>query len=160
MAANPNPTPTRAGLALINGTQMMTAVGAEALHRADNVAMCADIAAALSVEVLKGTRRAFHSSIHSVRPHVGQGQVAKRLRTLLTPSSEVFMSHMYEGKVQDAYSLRCVPQVHGVVHDTIKFVGDTLTTEMNSVRWLVTVVTMAWGLFCGSGGFGGLLPAF
>ena len=115
---------------------MMTAVGAEALHRADNVAMCADIAAALSVEVLKGTRRAFHSSIHSVRPHVGQGQVAKRLRTLLTPSSELFMSHMYKGKVQDAYSLRCVPQVHGVVHDTIKFVGDTLTTEMNSVRWL------------------------
>lgn len=120
------------GLALINGTQMMTAVGAEALHRADNVAMCADIAAALSVEVLKGTRRAFHSSIHSVRPHAGQGQVAKRLRTLLTPSSEVFKSHMYKGKVQDAYSLRCVPQVHGVVHDTIKFVGDTLTTEMNS----------------------------
>ena len=65
----------------------------------------------LSVEVLKGTRRAFHSSIHSVRPHTGQGQVAKRLRTLLSPSSELFKSHMYKGKVQDAYSLRCVPQV-------------------------------------------------
>lgn len=120
------------GLALINGTQMMTAIGAEALHRAQNVAMCADICAALSVEVLKGTRRAFHSSIHSVRPHAGQGQVAKRLRTLLSPSSELFESHMYEGKVQDAYSLRCVPQVHGVVHDTLSFVDGILTTEMNS----------------------------
>jgi histidine ammonia-lyase len=73
---------------------MMTAVGAEALHRAQNVALCADIAAALSVEVLKGTRRAFHSSIHSVRPHPGQGQVARRMRQLLAPSSEVFESHM------------------------------------------------------------------
>eukprot|EP00040_Diaphanoeca_grandis_P000648 m.16109 g.16109 ORF g.16109 m.16109 type:complete len:560 (+) comp10882_c0_seq2:276-1955(+) len=120
------------GLALINGTQMMTALGAEAIHRSQNVALTADISAALSVEVLKGTRRAFHSSIHSVRPHVGQSQVAKRLRTLLTPSSDLFKSHMYHGKVQDAYSLRCVPQVHGIVHDTIQFVADTITTEMNS----------------------------
>jgi len=120
------------GLALINGTQMMTALGAEAIHRAQNVAVTADIAAALSVEVLKGTRRAFHSSIHSVRPHVGQSQVAKRLRTLLAPSSDLFKSHMYHGQVQDAYSLRCVPQVHGIVHDTIKFVDGIISTEMNS----------------------------
>lgn len=120
------------GLALINGTQMMTALGAEAVHQARNVAICADIACAMSVEALKGTRRAFHSSIHSVRPHPGQNRVAARLRWLLSPSSELYDSHKYEGRVQDAYSLRCAPQVHGVVNDTIDFVERAITTEMNS----------------------------
>jgi histidine ammonia-lyase len=99
------------GLALINGTQMMAALGAEAVHQARNVALCADITAALTVEVLKGTPRAFHPSIHSVRPHHGQQTVAARLRTLLSPTSELFKSHEHVGRVQDAYSLRCAPQV-------------------------------------------------
>jgi len=120
------------GLALINGTQMMTALSADAVHRAKNAALCADIACALTVEVLKGTRRAFHACIHAVRPHRGQGAVARRLRALLSPSSELHQSHEYKGRVQDAYSLRCAPQVHGVVHDTIAFVEDVITTEMNS----------------------------
>lgn len=142
------------GLALINGTQMIAALGAEAVHQARNAALCADIACALTVEVLKGTPRAFHPSIHSVRPHKGQQQVATRLRTLLSPTSDLFRSHEHKGRVQDAYSLRCAPQVsipdtaacalltvdtsvddvqvHGVVHDTIDFVESVMTTEMNS----------------------------
>ena len=117
---------------MINGTQMMTAIGVDATVRAHNVAICSDVAAAFSVEVLKGTRRAFHSCIHSVRPHAGQNAVAKRLRTLLTPSSELFESHKHHGRVQDSYSLRCTPQVHGISHDTIAFVEGILTTEANS----------------------------
>eukprot|EP00038_Savillea_parva_P030821 m.80529 g.80529 ORF g.80529 m.80529 type:complete len:553 (+) comp9359_c1_seq2:365-2023(+) len=120
------------GLALINGTQMMTAIGADAVHQARNAALCADIVCALSVEVLKGTPRAFHPSIHSVRPHRGQVEVARRLRNLLSPTSSLFESHKHMGRVQDAYSLRCAPQVHGIVHDTIDFVENILVTEMNS----------------------------
>eukprot|EP00035_Acanthoeca_spectabilis_P034329 m.28481 g.28481 ORF g.28481 m.28481 type:complete len:563 (-) comp6555_c0_seq2:2390-4078(-) len=140
------------GLALINGTQMITALGAEAVHQARNAALCADIACALTVEVLKGTPRAFHPSIHSVRPHKGQQQVATRLRTLLSPTSDLFRSHEHKGRVQDAYSLRCAPQVHGVVHDTIDFVESVITTEMNSATDNPMVFTgsdedlSGWGL--------------
>eukprot|EP00949_MAST-11_sp_MAST-11-sp1_P002183 g2183.t1 len=122
------------GLAMINGTQLITSLGAEAVDRAYNVALCADVAVALSLEVLKGTPQAYHASIHSVRPHRGQNLVAARLRALLQPEdpSEIFKSHRFSGRVQDAYSLRCAPQVHGVVNDTIDFVNSVLTTEMNS----------------------------
>ena len=77
--------------------------------------------------------RAYHPLIHKVRPHVGQQVVAARVRTLLQPEnpSELWQSHQYKGKVQDAYSLRCVPQVHGIVNDTINFVKGILTTELN-----------------------------
>lgn len=120
------------GLALINGTQMIAALGAEAIHQGRNVALCGDVACALTVEVLKGTPRAFHPAIHAVRPHRGQQRVAARLRTLLSPTSELFQSHLHVGRVQDAYSLRCAPQVHGIVHDTLDFVEDVMTTEFNS----------------------------
>lgn len=122
------------GLAMINGTQLITSLGAEACSRARNVAVCADIAVALSLESLKGTPKAYHPCIHAVRPHRGQGLVASRLRALLTPDSpsEIFQNHRYVGSVQDAYSLRCAPQVHGIAHDTIEFVGSILSTEMNS----------------------------
>jgi len=145
------------GLALINGTQMIAALGAEAVHQARNAALCADVACALSVEVLKGTPRAFHPSIHSVRPHPGQQRVAARLRTLLSPTSELFQSHEHEGRVQDAYSLRCAPQVHGVVHDTIDFVDQVITTEMNSATDNPMVFTGSdddlhgWGLDADAG---------
>jgi len=122
------------GLALINGTQLITALGAEAVVRARNAAECATIIAALTIEVLKGTVSAFHPQVHARRPHRGQGVVAATLRTLLHPgeASELFQSHRYAGRVQDAYSLRCTPQVHGVVLDTIDFVQGVLEIEMNS----------------------------
>jgi len=86
------------------------------------------------LEVLFGTVRAFHPLIHDARPHAGQRDVALRIRELLRPGnpSELFRSHMYQGKVQDAYSLRCVPQVHGIVHDTIHFCRNILNVELNS----------------------------
>ncbi|VDM56815.1 unnamed protein product [Angiostrongylus costaricensis] len=123
------------GLALINGTQMVTAIGAYALERAYNIARQADVIAALSLDILKGTTRAFDPDIHRLRPHKGQDISARRLRSLLHSDanpSQIAESHRNCNKVQDAYTLRCVPQVHGIVHDTIEFVRRIITTEMNS----------------------------
>ncbi|XP_070559215.1 histidine ammonia-lyase-like isoform X1 [Ptychodera flava] len=123
------------GLALINGTQLITSITVLALERAAAVARQADVVAALTLEVLKGTTRAFDSDIHAQRPHKGQQEVAARLRALLHSEyhpSEIAESHRFCDRVQDAYTMRCCPQVHGVVHDTIEFVRGILTTEMNS----------------------------
>ena len=122
------------GLALINGTQMITSLGAEAVVRVSNLIKCADVACAMTLESLKGTVNAFHPRIHLARLHAGQNLVACRLRALLNPEhpSELFNSHKYSGKVQDAYTLRCTPQVHGVVEDTLRFVEGIITNEMNS----------------------------
>lgn len=123
------------GLALINGTQLITSLGVESVERAENIARQADVIAAFTVEVLKGTTRAFDSKIHEVRPHKGQIQVARRIRSLLhsdTYPSEVSESHRFCDRVQDAYTLRCCPQVHGIVNDTIEFVKGILSIEMNS----------------------------
>lgn len=123
------------GLALINGTQMITALGAEAVERAKYLALQADIIAALTVEVLKGNVAQFDPDIHTARPHPGQSEVASRMRSLL--NSDVFESKCYasnknDRKVQDPYTLRCIPQVHGIVIDTINFSKNIITTEMNS----------------------------
>ena len=122
------------GLAMINGTQMIAALGAEATERAARIARLADYVAALTLEVLFGTVAAFDPLIHNARPHRGQGEVAARVRGVLRAHepSELFLSHKYEGKVQDAYSLRCVPQVHGIAHDTVEFVRGVLNVELNS----------------------------
>ncbi|CAD5216638.1 unnamed protein product [Bursaphelenchus xylophilus] len=123
------------GLALINGTQMVTAIGAMATVRAENLAKQADVIAALTLDVLKGTSRAYNANIHRVRPHKGQNIVASRLRALSHSEqnrSEIAESHRNCGRVQDAYTLRCVPQVHGISHDTIEFAKNVLTTEINS----------------------------
>jgi len=123
------------GLALINGTQFITAVGAEAVERASSIARQADIVAALTLEVMKGSSKAFDAEVQRVRPHKGQGVVARRLRALLHSTSypsQIAESHRFCGRVQDAYTLRCCPQVHGIVHDTIDFVRGILTTEINS----------------------------
>ncbi|XP_059090551.1 histidine ammonia-lyase-like [Tigriopus californicus] len=123
------------GLALINGTQLITSIGAEAVERAGIIARQGDVVAALSLEVLKGTSRAFDSDVQNIRPHKGQALVARRLRSLLhseTYPSEIAQSHRFCNRVQDAYTLRCCPQVHGIVHDTIEFVRGIITTEMNS----------------------------
>ncbi|XP_045409147.1 histidine ammonia-lyase isoform X1 [Lemur catta] len=123
------------GLALINGTQMITSLGCEAVERASAIARQADIVAALTLEVLKGTTKAFDTDIHAVRPHRGQIEVAFRFRSLLDSDhhpSEIAESHRFCDRVQDAYTLRCCPQVHGVVNDTIAFVKSIITTELNS----------------------------
>lgn len=123
------------GLALLNGTQLITSLGAEAVESSRRIALQADVVAALSLEVLKGSTRAFDSDVHKIRPHKGQMKVAQRLRSLLHSDvfpSEIAESHRFCNKVQDAYTLRCCPQVHGVVHDTINWVQEIITTEMNS----------------------------
>jgi len=123
------------GLALINGTQLITSIGAEATERASLIAKQADVVAALTLEVLKGTSRAFDSDVHALRAHKGQNVVARKLRSLLhseTFPSEIAQSHRFCNRVQDAYTLRCTPQVHGITHDTIEFVRGIITTEINS----------------------------
>lgn len=125
------------GLALINGTQLITSLGIEAVERAQAIARQADIVAALTLEVLKGTSMAFTSDIQKVRPHKGQKLVARRFRSILTSDtypSEISESHRFCDRVQDAYTLRCCPQVHGIVNDTISFVSDVLSVEMNSAQ--------------------------
>jgi histidine ammonia-lyase len=107
------------GLALLNGTQAMTAVGALALERAERLALAADVSGAMSLEALKGTPAAFDERIHLARPHKGQVESAARLREFLR-DSEIRASHLVgDPRVQDAYSLRCMPQVHGAVRDAL-----------------------------------------
>jgi histidine ammonia-lyase len=120
------------GLALLNGTQAMGAVGALALHRAERLTQLADVAGAMSLEALKGTPVAFDERIHAARPHAGQVAVAAHLRELLA-GSEIRQSHLEnDPRVQDAYSLRCMPQVHGAVRDALKHARGTVETETGS----------------------------
>jgi len=120
------------GLALLNGTQAMGAVGALALHRAERVTQLADVAGAMSLEALKGTPVAFDERIHAARPHAGQVAVAAHLRALLA-GSEIRESHLQnDPRVQDAYSLRCMPQVHGAVRDALKHARGIVETETGS----------------------------
>jgi len=107
------------GLALLNGTQAMHAVGGLALLRGKRLARVADVAGAMSLEALKGTPTAFDARIHSARPHPGQLAVAEHLLQLLR-DSEIRQSHLAgDPRVQDAYSLRCMPQVHGAVRGAL-----------------------------------------
>jgi histidine ammonia-lyase len=119
------------GLALINGTQVMTAIGAWTLHKAAQLAKLADVSASMSLEVLLGSNTQFHKRIHRVRPHKGQIQSAANMR-LVTNDSEIITSHKDCKRIQDAYSLRCSPQVHGASRDTIQFARQAIATEMNS----------------------------
>jgi histidine ammonia-lyase len=108
------------GLALLNGTQAMAAVGGLALQRARRVVALADLAGAMTLEALRGTPSAFDERIQRVRPHAGQQAAAAHLRRLLA-DSEIRRSHLVnDPRVQDAYSLRCMPQVHGAVRDAIE----------------------------------------
>ena len=120
------------GIALINGTQLMTAVGALALARSENLARHADLAGALSLEALRGSRRAFDRRLERLRPHPGHAVSASNLRRLLG-HSEVERSHADCGRVQDGYSLRCMPQVHGASRDAIAHVRGVLEREINAV---------------------------
>lgn len=120
------------GLALINGTQLMASLGTLALLSAERAAAAADVAGAMSLEALKGSSRPFEARLQAARPHPGQAEVANNLRALLA-DSEIAESHRDCGKVQDAYSLRCMPQVHGATRDTLRFVRQVLECEVNSI---------------------------
>lgn len=120
------------GLSLVNGTQAALALGLLALHRAERLAETADLAGAMSLEALMGTPTAFDEKLQNLRPHPGQLGVAKKIRSLLE-ESEIRDSHIACDRIQDPYSIRCIPQVHGAVYDAILFVKNTLTVEMNSV---------------------------
>ena len=120
------------GLALLNGTQAMTAVGALAVARARRLVRLADLAGAMSLEALKGTPTAFDARIHRARPHAGQSAAAAHLGRLMA-NSEIRESHrVHDARVQDAYCLRCMPQVHGAVRDVLEHVAGVLAVESGS----------------------------
>jgi histidine ammonia-lyase len=127
------------GLSLINGTQFMTALGALALRDAARLSLAADIAGAMSIEALMGSKKPFDDRLMAVRPHPGQRRVAENLRRLLA-ESEIMDSHAHCGRVQDAYSLRCMPQVHGATRDALTWAAEVLGREANSVTDNPTVL--------------------
>src|SRR4051812_18565520 len=132
-AAGLQPTDLRAkeGLSLVNGTQFMAAFGALGLTRARRLAKTADIACALSLEALQGSRTSFLPQIHALRPLRGQAASAANVLRLLEGSA-IIESHRWCDKVQDAYSLRCAPQVHGASRDLLDYVDYVVSTELNS----------------------------
>ena len=122
------------GLSLLNGTEGMLAMGCLAIHRARLLVDADDAACALTVEAMLGSDRPFEKRIHELRPHHGQIRSAQRIRNLLK-GSQISASHHddFSHKVQDAYSLRCAPQVHGAVRDTISHAEAVFTVELGSV---------------------------
>ncbi|MCK5201164.1 MAG: aromatic amino acid lyase, partial [Spirochaetales bacterium] len=117
------------GLALINGTQIMSSLGCLAVDDAENLLKHAQIAGAMSLEALRGTSKAYDARIHDVRPHPGQIRCAANMRQLIN-ESEIVASHKNCEKVQDAYTLRCIPQVYGAVMDTIEYVKGVFSIEI------------------------------
>ncbi|MBI2814699.1 MAG: histidine ammonia-lyase [Opitutae bacterium] len=122
---------SKEGLGLINGTQFMSAYAVHCLLRIENLAKTADIAAAMTLEAARGSAAPYDARIHAARPHQGQIDVAKNLRQLLR-GSKILPSHADCAKVQDPYSLRCVPQVHGAVRLAIAHARAVVATEINS----------------------------
>ena len=120
------------GLSLINGCQVMTAVGLLNAFEARRLAWMTDFAGAMSLEALRGTRAAFDPLIAATRPHPGEAKTARNLLRLLGPKSAISESHEACERVQDAYSLRCMPAVHGAAKDTLRHVANVLETEANS----------------------------
>jgi histidine ammonia-lyase len=119
------------GISLINGTQAMLAIGCLELQSAERLADAADVICAMTLDALRGTPRAFDQRIQQARPHPGQARSAARLRKLLE-GSEIRQSHIQCRRVQDAYSLRCAPQVHGAVRDTLAEARRVFAIELNS----------------------------
>lgn len=119
------------GLSLVNGTQVMTSTLAYVLYRAHRLARLADLAGAMSLEALMGTLTAFDPRIQAVRPHPGQAAVARNFHRLLR-DSRILSWHKQCEKVQDSYSLRCIPQVHGATRDVLAYVSGVLEREVNS----------------------------
>src|SRR5206468_12298064 len=122
------------GLALLNGTQAMHAVGGLSISRAKRLASIADVAGAMTLEGLRDTPAAFDPRLHDARPHQGHKTVAAHLNSLL-PESELRESHRKDDpRVQDAYSVRCMPQVHGAVRDVLAHCEQILEVESGSAR--------------------------
>jgi histidine ammonia-lyase len=119
------------GLALINGTCGLTGIGALAYARSVRLVQLADVAGAMTLEALRGSFVPFDARLQAVRPHPGQIATADNLRRLLQ-ESEINLSHKDCGKIQDSYTLRCIPQVHGAVRDALGFAGAVLAREVNA----------------------------
>lgn len=122
---------SKEGLALINGTQVMTSVGAHALYDAINLSKTADIAAALTMEALNGITTAYDEKVHKVRGHEGQINAAANVLRILDESK--MTTEQGDLRVQDAYSLRCTPQIHGASKDALKYIREKVEIEMNAV---------------------------
>jgi histidine ammonia-lyase len=120
-------------LALINGTQVMTAIGCLALHDAEVLATSADVIGAMSAEALRATDAAWDEALHATRPHPGQLVVAANLRALMLGSPNVASHRTNDPRVQDPYSIRCMPQVHGASRDALAYTRRVLEIEVNAV---------------------------
>jgi histidine ammonia-lyase len=120
------------GLALINGTTVMTALGVLAVRRAQKLATLADVAACITNEAVRGTKAAYDKNISLLKPHPGQLETVSNLNLLLA-DSEIRKSHTECDRVQDPYSLRCVPQVHGASRQTLRHAAEVFNIEINSV---------------------------
>ncbi len=142
------------GLALVNGTQVMTGVGALALNDSINLLKAADIVAGMTLEVLLGSNIELNEKIHNVRPHKGQIISADNLRRI-TENSEIMTSHKDCSRVQDAYSIRCSPQVHGASIDALNYVKNVVETEMNSATGNPLIFQETEEIFNNGGNFHG-----
>jgi len=149
---------SKEGLSLINGTQFMAAIAALGLVRAKRLARTADAACAQSLEALQGSRTSFIEPIHAARPLAGQGAAARNVRLLLEGSA-IIESHRWCDKVQDAYSLRCAPQVHGASRDLLDYVERTVAVELNAATDN-PLVLVDEGLVVSNGNFHGQPLAF
>lgn len=142
------------GLSLVNGTQVMTGSGALTVYDAVRLLKTADIAAGMSLEVLLGSNIELNEKIHAVRPHNGQLLSAENLRRL-TGDSEIISSHRDCTRVQDAYSIRCCPQVHGASKDALEFVKNVVGTEINSATGNPLIFAETGEIFNNGGNFHG-----
>ncbi len=120
------------GLSMINGCQVMTAIGLLNLYKARRLMWLADLSGAMTLEALKGSRSAFDPLISATRPHPGEAKTARNILKLMGKTSTIAESHLHCGRVQDAYSLRCMPAVHGAAKDSFRHVLQVLETEANS----------------------------
>ncbi len=129
---NPLELQAKEGLSMINGCQVMTAVGLLNLYRGRRLIWLADLSGAMTLEALKGSRSAFDPLISATRPHPGEAKTARNMLKLMGPTSTIAESHIDCGRVQDAYSLRCIPAVHGAAKDSFRHILKVLETEANS----------------------------
>src|SRR5919204_2728150 len=149
---------SKEGLSLVNGTQFMSAMAALGVVRARRLAQTADLACALSLEALQGSRSSFQPAVHRTRPLAGQRESADNVWRLLEGSA-VIESHRWCDKVQDAYSLRCAPQVHGACRDLLSYVDYTVSAELNAATDN-PLVLVDEGMLVSNGNFHGQPLAF
>jgi histidine ammonia-lyase len=149
---------SKEGLSLVNGTQFMAAMAALGLKRARRLARSADIACSLTLEALQGSKSSFAPAVHRSRPLKGQGEAAANVLVLLEDSA-ITESHRWCDKIQDAYALRCAPQVHGACRDLLDYVDATISVELNAATDN-PLVLVAEGEIVSAGNFHGQPLAF